>query len=64
MPRTPRVPCSLGLGSTPCVSEAVSDARGGSLSLRFSLLQYVLWCVSSPYTTYTVANYYQGITKG
>jgi len=34
MPRTPRVPCSLGLDSTLRVSEAVSEAGGGSLCAR------------------------------
>ena len=45
-PRTPRVPCSLGLGSTLCVSEAVSEAGGGSLCARE--LQFVrIMCTQS-----------------
>ena len=46
MPRTPRVPCSLGLGSTLRVSEAVSESVGGALCARE--LQFVrIMCTKS-----------------
>ena len=48
MPRTPRVPCSLGLDSTLRVSEAVSEAGGGSLCARD--LQFVrIMCTKRPW---------------